>query len=88
MSCAAVIPWQEVIPWGYYRKTQSPICIATIFPSAIIGAGVLPQALSGTQCLLRPVSNYLKGNHDIELPVNTYSVRLQQVIWETQLSAL
>ena len=47
-----------------------------------------PKPLSGTQRLLRPVSNYLKGNHDIELPVNTYSVRLQQVIRETQLSAL
>ena len=54
----------------------------------LLGAGVLPQALSGTQRLLRPVSNYLKGNHDIEFPVNTYSVRLQQVIRETQLSAL
>lgn len=47
-----------------------------------------PKPLSGTQRLLRPVSNYLKGNHDIEFPVNTYSVRLQQVILETQLSAL
>lgn len=46
------------------------------------------KPLSGTQRLLRPVSNYLNGNHDIELPVNTYSVRPQQVIWETQLSAL
>lgn len=46
------------------------------------------KPLSGTQRLLRPVSNYLKGNHDIEFPVNTYSVRLQQVIRETQLSAL
>lgn len=47
-----------------------------------------PKPLSGAQRLLRPVSNYLNGNHDIELPVNTYSVRLQQVIRETQLSAL
>lgn len=47
-----------------------------------------PKPLSGAQRLLRSVSNYLKGNHDIELPVNTYSVRLQQVIRETQLSAL
>lgn len=47
-----------------------------------------PKPLSGTQRLLRPVSNYLKGNHDIEFPVNTYSVRLQQVIRETQLCAL
>lgn len=46
------------------------------------------KPLSGAQRLLRPVSNYLKGNHDIELPVNTYSVRLQQVIRETQLSTL
>lgn len=46
------------------------------------------KSLSGAQRLLRPVSNYLKDNHDIELPVNTYSVRLQQVIRETQLSAL
>lgn len=29
------------------------------------------KPLSGTQRLLRPVSNYLKGNHDIEFPVNT-----------------
>ena len=47
-----------------------------------------PKPLSGAQRLLRPVSNYLKGNHDIELLVNTYSVLLQQVILETQLSAL
>ena len=47
-----------------------------------------PKPLSGAQRLLRPVSNYLKGNHDIELLVNTYLVLLQQVIWETQLSAL
>lgn len=46
------------------------------------------KSLSGAQRLLRPVSNYLNGNHYIELPVNTYSVRLQQVILETQLSAL
>lgn len=46
------------------------------------------KPLSGTQRLLQPVSNYLNGNHDIELPVNTYSVRPQQVIRETQLSAL
>lgn len=46
------------------------------------------KPLSGTQRLLQPVSYYLKGNHDIELPVNTYSVRLQQVIRETQLSTL
>lgn len=46
------------------------------------------KSLSGAQRLLRPVSNYLNGNHDIELPVNTYSVRPQQVIRETQLSAL
>lgn len=46
------------------------------------------KPLSGTQRLLRSVSNYLKGNHDIELPANTYSVRLQQVIRETQLSTL
>lgn len=81
-------PWQEVIPWGYHHKTQSPICIATIFPSAIIEPEYYLKPLSGTQRLLRPVSNYLKGNHDIEFPVNTYSVRLQQVIRETQLSAL
>lgn len=47
-----------------------------------------PKPLSGARRLLRPVSNYLKGNHDIELLVNTYSVLLQRVIWETQRSAL
>ena len=30
----------------------------------------------------------IRDSHDIELLVNTYSVLLQQVIWETQLSAL
>lgn len=47
-----------------------------------------PKPLSGAQRLLRPVSNYLKGNHDIEFLVNTYSVLLQQVIWQEQLELL
>lgn len=33
-----------------------------------------PKPLSGTQRLLRPVSNYLNGNHDIELPVLSLSL--------------
>lgn len=37
-SLAAVTPWQEVIPWGCHHKTRSSICIATIFPFAIIGS--------------------------------------------------
>lgn len=32
------------------------------------------KPLSGTQRLLRPVSNYLKGNRDIELPVLSLSL--------------
>ena len=32
------------------------------------------KPLSGAQRLLRPVSNYLNGNHDIELPVLSLSL--------------
>ena len=57
MSCAAVTPWQEVIPWGYHHKTQSPICIATIFPSAIIGSLSITSSPSAAPSAFRERSD-------------------------------
>lgn len=47
-----------------------------------------PKPLSGIQRLLQPVSNYLKSDKSIEFLLNTYSVLLQQVIWQEQLEPL